>query len=126
MPQNYNKLKKLWYKKLKDSGFNDLEKENNEMRSLNGGVPYNYRSDKPKVVTEAIEAYYYLCRHFLNDHQFENERERIIWTYHTEGIPSSQIKTILKDAGITVNSKPHIDHTIRTLVKEMKRKYLVI
>jgi hypothetical protein len=119
---NFSKLKAEWYKKLKLQGFNDIEYEDG---SIACSVPTGYRN---KVVyqQEIVRDYYYMCYHFLHEHQFETQLHKIIWEYHTDGMSIRNIAETLKKAKIKVLNKSQIDRIVRKLVKIMKSRYLSV
>jgi hypothetical protein len=96
---DYPKLKKIWYKKLKDSGFNDIETPSGDLKG--GSLNWRFNSAFAVRYSHASrQEYYYLANQFLESHNFESELHRTIWTYHTEGTSTRDIAKILKDAGI--------------------------
>ena len=119
--KDYKTLKKEWYKKLKDSGFTDIEYEGGHIKA-----PV-FRSSRAKTLTlakiEAIQAYYLMATHFLNDHNFATETDRIVWLYHSEGLSIRKIYDTLKKANQKVGNN-RIRDIIKRLRTEMKARYL--
>src|SRR6266571_3549161 len=95
----------IWYKKLKDSGFEDIE----DGDRLTGSANPRRHEHFSMVRYEARADYYYLAYHFLNAHKFDTELEKTIWTYHTEGLTLVNIAKILNDAKITKTNKDKIN-----------------
>lgn len=77
---------KEWYKKLKDSGFNDIEYFDNDMEprdmmyreSIKFGLTNQNKFD-------SIEQYYIDARSFLLSHNFKSAFDRKVWEHHAEG-----------------------------------------
>lgn len=134
----YDKLKKIWYKKLakhKDKNgekFEDIEKNEYDFKkntSLNRASGRNVSSSS-RVSQDAKRDYYIMAEHFLNEHEFESRIERIIWEYHANGLSVRNIVKILNK----VNSKraygnkvyrDRVWKIINTLETLMKKMYLV-
>lgn len=119
MSDSFTKLKAIWDKKLKNSGFRDIEYKDG---SLERGAP-NLSKQAP-VQVEAIEAYYTMARHFILEYDFESELEKTIWCYHSEGLSYRDIAILLKKVKVKKLQKSRIGDTITRLEKEMKRRYL--
>lgn len=97
MSDEYEKLKKIWYDKLKASRFHDIEM-NHKKPFLKGGA-----SNRKFTNTEANQArqeYGIMIYQFLHSHKFESELHKTIWAYYTEGISIRKTAELLKEAGI--------------------------
>jgi hypothetical protein len=93
--KQFNKLQVKWDKKLKKSGFIDLEPIRNGR--LTNTTESNGVLDKRRDNRWEAEAEYYrLATYFLNDYEFESNFQRIIWEYHANGISYRNIVKILK------------------------------
>jgi hypothetical protein len=123
MPQpkdDFKKLKAKWYKKLKDeTDFVDIEYEDGSMTSC---LPRSPRNKIP-YQQELIRDYYYMCYHFLNEHDFTTELEKVIWEYHTEGISVRDIVVVLKKIKIKTD-KTTVGEIVKKLGDIMKSRYL--
>lgn len=119
-PKTYNQLRKEWYKKLKDSGFNDIERRDGEFKDSRG-IPTQLRVTK--VFWEAKETYYYLAQHFLTEYKFESELEKTIWEYHLNGISYRNISKILEKVNIRAD-RQKIFKIVKKLKEIMLKKYL--
>ena len=116
-------LKKHWYKKLKDSGFDDIEYAGGTMRI---GHPRRTAIWDP-FLRECTEEYYAMCTNFLNEYKFKNNLERAIWEYYSNGLSVREISVILK--GLKTKRKIGKSHDsvwrlIKDLESKMKKKYL--
>lgn len=93
-------LQKKWGEKLKKSGFKDLEANGETM-------PYG-AIKRPERVSSIVE-YYTQASKFYWDYKFNTEREKIIWLYHSEGMPYREIAKkvhgeTLKSVFIVINN----------------------
>lgn len=115
---NQTKLQKLWYKKLKNEGFNDIEHGS-------GFLDRSYtKSNRTPLEIEVIQHYYSLAHQLLNNHKFEDKIEQIIWEYHTEGLSAREIANILVQLGIKKKKHVTVHKTIKKLENIMKERYL--
>jgi hypothetical protein len=121
---NYNQLKAKYYKKLKDSGFKDIEHGTD---LINSGVPYLIRvaENKTTAYSETAE-YYYMCQCFLHEHTFDTTLEKVIWEYYTEGLSYRQIESTLLKVKIKNYKRDKIWRIIKRLESLMKARYLSI
>lgn len=90
---DYEKQKSIWYKKLKDSGFKDIEYDENWMKSC---LPRPNATIRDPLVRETVQAYYSMAYYFLNEYKFETDLDKTIWEYHAEGISARNIVRLLK------------------------------
>lgn len=124
-PQSLSELKEIWYKKLADSGFEDLEADETRMKK------YLQTIFNRKAVTEqhggwqAKAAYYQMADRFLVEHTFDSELEKTIWEYHSNAMTMRLIAETLKKAKITSTSYQTVWLIIRRLENIMKSRYLV-
>lgn len=118
---NYADLKKIWYKKLKESGFRDIEYDN-PLLLIERGYP-NSADYKDAFLRDATEAYYRMCLHFLNAHEFQNPIEKTMWEYHSEGLGVRAITTTLAKINIKTN-RTAVWLIIKKHQKIMKQLYL--
>lgn len=112
---------KIWYKKLAASGFDDIEYPNGMMRRT---VPESIdNNSKSVVLIESILDYYTMATHFLNEHKFETELDRVIWAYHAEGLGVRSISTVLKKARVCRLERTAIWTIVNRLEVIMKSTY---
>lgn len=114
-------LQKLWYKKLKDSGFEDIEDENNELKVWSSA----FRRKKSLVSWEAKESYYHMANKFLNEYQFENSLDKIVWEYHSNAISMRDISDLLIKTKVKKNfNRTYVWRILARLQDSMKKMYL--
>ena len=109
----------IYYKKLKREGFDDIEYPNGSIRSA---FPKNARNKAPDY-WEHIHEYYYVANHFLHEYQFETKIDKIIWTYHAEGLSVRDIANTLKKVKIKKKQRGAVHNTIKRLESIMKKMY---
>jgi hypothetical protein len=118
----FKELQDLWYKKLADSGFEDIEQPDGNLKFW---ASHYFRVKYNATKEEGKQEYYRLAGQFLYDHKFKNKLERRIWELHSIGTPAPLIQEKLmgtrrkKHIGMT-----RIHNTIRRLAKEMIRTCL--
>lgn len=110
----------IWYKKLKDSGFVDIEHKSGMVKA---GVP-NSAHYHDATLRELTLDYYRMAQHFLNNNKFETEQDRVIWTYRTEGLSIREIVKVLNKATRKKTNRIRIWKTVQKLEQEMKDYYL--
>jgi hypothetical protein len=82
----FKKLQKQWYKILKDSGFNDIEREKDEQLVLTQTAAYPFRNTDEFL--RIIKEEYFRCmsQKALDENTvFRNEIDKYILLRHSEG-----------------------------------------
>lgn len=131
MPSNSNKnkiisfkskefkdLKKTWYKKLKQKGFDDIEKTEHTLRLNHAAYFADQRRNSP-VVVEGKQTYYRLAGQFLYDHKFKDAAQKLVWSLHVQGKKYEEITRELKKKKHPKSYKDYIQNTIQSLATEM-------
>ncbi len=121
-PAEFKKLQKLWYDKLKKDGFEDIEWEGEGAMPVDRFYPRAFDS-MHSVQISAIEDYFSMARQFLLEHDFKDEREKVIWGHHSEGLSARSIEAELKKSNLK-GKKTWIHDTVARLDKIMKQKYM--
>lgn len=109
---DFKTLQLAWYKKLKESGFDDIEnisKSGRELLKKWHSLYFVCRYD-PQTF-EAKEEYYRRAAQFLHEHRFEwipgtsliNFQEREVWRLHSDGKPIRTIADIMIQKGHKTN-----------------------
>lgn len=120
-------LKAVWYKKLKDAGFSDIEQEDGNLKKWSTPKSISSVRKDPSLLKMAGDMEYYrLAGHFLNDHSFSSELERVIWEYHSNGMGVREIAAELKQVKVSTLSKTQIHGIVKRLTWAMKRRYGVV
>jgi hypothetical protein len=84
--KKFMELHKKWEKELKKSGFRDLEVQT---ETISFG-----KIKRPERVVSTLE-YYTQASKFYWDYTFKSEHEKIVWLYHSEGVPYREIAALL-------------------------------
>lgn len=118
------KLQKEWYKKLEDTGFNDIEK--NESSEYNVKRPVSKRfTEKNKLFRKGTwvvkQEYYDMALEFLNVYPFPRELDKVIWEYHANGLTVRDISQTLLKTGITLNPTGAVARRIKKYSDIMKK-----
>lgn len=117
----YKKQRKIWYKKLADSGFEDAEQDEEYLHQFSR-VDTRYCGP-----VEAKIEYYRLATHFLNDYKFSSRFEYTVWMYHSEGLSARNIAKTLNRIKKRYKKKNiermMVWRTIKRLLTEMKKLY---
>lgn len=116
----YDALRALWYEKLKEEGFEDIESDDKNLKIWSTTFFKNHTLE----VWQAKAAYYSMADKFLNDHKFSSELERTIWEYHANAVSVRDISSILKKTGLTRMGRQTVHNTIQRLENIMKKYYL--
>lgn len=116
----YQKQKEIWYKKLKQSGFEDIESDENNLKEWSS----KFARKKSLESMIAKQTYYNLATQFLNIFAFETELEKVVWTYHTEGISVRNIAKTLKKAKIKKINRQKVWLIVKKLRTAMKKMYV--
>ena len=119
-PDDYEKLRALWYKKLEASGFEDIEQSDGNLKVWAG----KFKSRRFQELMVNNEHYYQLVNQFLNDYQFASTRDKIIWTYHAEGLSVRDIATTLNKIKATKTNRQTVWVIIKRLEGAMKKMYV--
>lgn len=113
-------LKKLWYAKLKDSGFYDLETFNNKyIRKMWNGSLVSTRMRR-----DAKQDYYLLAGRWTHTYEnFRSDAEKEIWSLYADGLSTHQIAKKLQIP--LMRSKLVIRYYNKIFLAEMKQKSIV-
>lgn len=122
-PLTPQQLKKLWDKKLKQSGFEDIEDDQGRLKEWSSRAWRNNEHENLQDTAAAKLEYYNMCTTFLNEHPFESRLEQVIWEYYTEGISYRNIAKLLKKAKIKKTNRTTVMYIIRRLEATMKGYY---
>jgi len=86
--QKLSKLKQIWYRKLAQSGFKDIEPQNHHKCTLIQWHSMYFSHRYAPQEFENIQSYYLAASHFLeSDRLARSPVEKEIWSMHCEGKP---------------------------------------
>lgn len=86
--KDFKSLEALWYKKLEESGFQDIETSEQHLEYWHSRL---FQDQNTPDTFKAKEAYYQLAGQFLHDHTFDSPFEQTIWALHCEGLSNRKI-----------------------------------
>lgn len=91
--RKFNKLKKEWYGKLKEEGFEDIEFSEDSWYIKDD----RYRTSKAveRSNTNGDGEFFRVATIFLWEHEFEREYDRFVWEQYSNGIMQEEIVRIL-------------------------------
>lgn len=97
--EEFDQLQAIWYRKLRESGFKDIERKNQDdwlKDEVHTSTIINAYLSKPQR-----EAYYEKACEFMHEFEFESELDKMIWECHCEGMSIRDIalKLLNKEGG---------------------------
>lgn len=92
--KEFKELQAKWYKKLRESGFNDIEKNEFVLLEPTKGLA---------MTAEETATYFRLAKKYLESGEFESLFGKTVWFLHTEGCTGREIATILNRSTATVS-----------------------
>lgn len=107
-------LQAKWDKKLKDSGFNDAEQRDGNLKTWSSV----YRLKHSDTTLEAKVEYYRAAGHFLYEYEF-SVFEKKVWELHVQGISMRNIVKVLKERENMHTYRRKVHETVQRLVKVM-------
>lgn len=120
-PQNSKEflaLQEKWYKKLKKSGFEDVETPDGKLKEWDSNF---FRQQYDGIKVKAKERYYQLAGQFLHSHRFKNRLHRKIFKLHSQGFNKVEILKL-------INTEDRQDklslQNVRTILKHLINKML--
>lgn len=88
-------LEEEWNKKLKESGFEDIEQPDGKLKLWHSH--YFGKALTDPITAKAKEEYYTMAAEFLDTYSFASPEEKHIWEMHASGKTVSEIYRHLKD-----------------------------
>lgn len=122
----YKKIRAVWYSKLKAEGFDDIEQDEDNLKVWSSD---KFGRNKGMIQNGGFEAkaeYFRLATMFCAEYEFETELDRIIWTYHAEGLNNADITKLLREAKLikTKTDRQYVWTIVNRLRVLMKAKYI--
>lgn len=109
IPKTFQSIKRVWYNKLKSSGFEDIEK-GEYLKRFDSFHFAGYSKEQHKEIDE----YYTQCQEFLKTHMFYSKSDKHVWKKHCEGYTD---KEIAETIGVTERA---INYVVNRLKKVME------
>lgn len=115
-------LQKVWYNKLKGSGFQDIERMHPQLGSLTSHkvsmyITQDYIS-KCFMKDPSVEEYYRLARHYLTHGSFSSSLDKRIFELFSEGHTGREIIKIVNREGYEIKHNA-VFNRINSLKKKM-------
>ena len=107
------KLQQKWYAKLKKDGFKDIEHDEHTLTEYSS--VYFKKHTHDEIVEK--QRYHDMSTAFLEQYKFENNVDRIVWEYHTNGISVRDITQLLKKIKVKTNR-----NSVAQLIRKLKVK----
>lgn len=120
--QHFKAMQKAWYQRLKDSGFEDVERLVGHEMELRQCAEHVFGDNSATDVEEKID-YQSFLTDMIRQTKFKREVDRLILVFHARGMAASQISRELERLGQRRN-RDTVRYRIR--IFEMKwgiRKY---
>lgn len=115
----FKKLQKEWYAKAKESGFDDIEQEDGNLKVWSHQF---FKVRHNQTLFEAKQEYYRLAGQFLHSHKFADDVEKKIWEYHaTDATSIRDIVKELANIGVKTN-KNKVNAILRNLSEQMLKE----
>lgn len=110
----FKKQNSKWQDKLKNSGFEDLEDINGELRIF---VAKRFAGTRKISFDRAAddERYFTLAREFLHKKEFKSKLQKFIWEQHSEGFSERNIEETLRKKNFKADR-----NVVRKVIKEFK------
>lgn len=92
---DFRKLQRFWYRKLRDSGFNDLETFGQQGQVFDL-LKRGYSENQTQAQKESNAEYYRAAQFFLWAREWDSEVHRRMWELHSSGVCQRKIALELK------------------------------
>lgn len=121
--QHFKAMQALWYKRLKASGFEDLEEIGESGPRVKQSICQKFKrkdiNDNRTQLNRMIkEAYYTLLAKLVNEKDFDTEIDRLIVTWHAEG---DRIKVIVER--LTRMGKRRCRNTVTFTIRKYETRW---
>lgn len=114
MSQDFKKLKAKWYRKLKKSGFEDIEDIDSPKEFLIKWHSKCFQShNTPEEFKERVK-YFEQRTYFATAYTFSSPLEERVWCLHSDGYTYREI------AKMTDSNKDKVNKIIKALTKVMR------
>lgn len=111
----FKDLKDDWYAVLKESGFEDIEQDENNLKRWDS---HHFKAQTTPTTFEHTQEYYRLAGQFLHDHAFAGAWEKKVWELHASGLSAAGVFRALRRSGLK-GGRDKVYQTIRQLAEIM-------
>ena len=95
--KEFKTLQREWYKKLKDSGFKEIEDTSSPLEMLKTWHSSYFINRNTPDTFLAKQSYFQSASRFLHSNKFKSEKDRLIWEMHCDGATLRGIASELKE-----------------------------
>lgn len=81
--QSFQQLQAKWYRKLANSGFEDIEQPDGNLKV------WATRPSRADMVSRA--EYYHLAQQYHQDKEFPTTLDKYVWGWHSKGLTNEQV-----------------------------------
>lgn len=115
--KEFLELQKSWYGKLKKSGFDDIEQDEDHLKKWH---THYFERNYSAEAFKAKESYYIAAGRFLHYFEFKTPLDKSIWKMHSEGHTFNEITESLSKTG-----NPIPNTAVFKIVKNLSKFMLV-
>ena len=118
--RDLKKLQKIWYDKLAEEGFNDIEDTSTERRPLkNWDVNFFRNQGYEAIITKHTTTldYFKHAEALLEKYQFKNDGHRLVWELHCKGFKEREIAEL-----VGIYKKSMVHHIIAPISRLIKKE----
>lgn len=108
-------LQKIWYARLKEEGFRDIEYQHNDLLNQYEST-YFHRFYTPEEFQENLDYYRAACHFYWNYKDFKTELEKEIWRLHSEGISRRRISVHFLQHNLKIS-----DSSVQLIIAKLKK-----
>lgn len=125
--KEYEELRDKWYAKLKKSGFEDQERDEDTLKVYSSDKFGARRQSRSSITQnggwQAKATYYSMAERYLSEYPFETRREQIIWEYHANAVSVRDIVNLLRKVRIKMK-RTSVWEIIKTHKNKMFALYM--
>lgn len=122
--KDFLKLDNEWQKKLEESGFEDAENKERNLKEWDGQQFKRTTRNRDSVVyMESKIEYYRLASRFLHEYKFEDNISKVIWELHADGLSKTETVKAIKKLRLIGNIHK-VKYVIKKLQVEMRELYI--
>lgn len=116
MQESLQILKKIWYRKLEDSGFDDAENTSHPDQPLKTWHSFKF---KDALKLTETSTYYLKAIQLVDTYDFDNSTHRKIWELHCEGYSKRKIEKEITECDPTYK-RSQIETIINFIASSIK------
>lgn len=117
--KEFLELQAKWYKKLEQSGFSDIEQNDDNPGKVGGNLKTwsgSFMANMEKTSFEDKQRYFELAGQFLHEYKFEDSSEKRVWELHSQGLSIREIARAIKKKSLAKDSVFRIIKKLKDLM----------